>query len=61
MMSSRLTRNRLLKQSEVKNNILGTDKENDTETNPLQILKMRFAKGEITKEEYEEMRKLLES
>lgn len=29
--------------------------------NPLQILKMRFAKGEITKEEYEEMRKLLES
>jgi hypothetical protein len=28
---------------------------------PLKILKIRFARGEITKEEYEEMRKLLES
>ena len=35
-----------------------TDKDN---TNPLHILKVRFAKGEITKEQYEEMRKLLES
>jgi hypothetical protein len=61
MMSSRLARNRLLKQSEVKNNILGTDKENDTETNPFHILNLRFAKGEITKEQYEEMRKMLES
>jgi len=28
---------------------------------PLRILQIRFAKGEITKEEYEEMRKMLES
>src|SRR5918995_445531 len=28
---------------------------------PLKILKIRFAKGEITKEQYEEMRKMLES
>lgn len=28
---------------------------------PLKVLKLRFAKGEITKEEYEEMRKMLES
>jgi hypothetical protein len=28
---------------------------------PLKILKLRFAKGEITKEQYEEMRKMLES
>lgn len=31
-------------------------KEND----PIQILKMRLAKGEITKEEYEELKKVLE-
>lgn len=29
--------------------------------NPLRILQIRFAKGEISKEEYEEMRKMLES
>jgi hypothetical protein len=35
---------------------------NNTEiSNPLHILKIRFAKGEINKEEYEEMRKTLES
>tara|TARA_R110002153_G_scaffold247735_1_gene403910 strand:- start:4299 stop:4430 length:132 start_codon:yes stop_codon:yes gene_type:complete len=28
---------------------------------PLRILKKRFAKGEITKEEYEESKKLLKS
>jgi hypothetical protein len=33
-MSSGLAKNRLLKQSKVKNYILRTDKENDTETNP---------------------------
>jgi hypothetical protein len=27
---------------------------------PLRVLKMRFAKGEITKEQYEDMRKMLE-
>lgn len=31
------------------------------EENPLDILKKRFAKGEITKEEYEESMKILES
>jgi len=29
------------------------------EPDPLTILKMRFAKGEITREEYEEMKKAL--
>jgi len=28
--------------------------------NPLQILKLRFARGEITKEQFEEMKKVLE-
>jgi uncharacterized membrane protein len=28
---------------------------------PLKVLKIRFAKGEIAKEQYEEMRKMLES
>ncbi len=32
-----------------------------TVDDPLKILKLRFAKGEITKEDYEEMRKMLES
>jgi uncharacterized membrane protein len=32
----------------------------DETNNPLHILKVRFAKGEIRREEYEEMRKLLE-
>mgnify|MGYP005862514641 FL=1 len=32
----------------------------DTEEDPLQILKVRFAKGEITKEEYEETARLLQ-
>ena len=63
MMSSRLERNRLLNESEAEKNVLTVDKtENQTEiNNPLHILNMRFAKGEITKEEYEEMRKMLES
>ena len=29
--------------------------------NPVKILKIRYAKGEINKEEYEEMKKTLES
>jgi uncharacterized membrane protein len=29
-------------------------------TDPLIVLKLRFAKGEINKQEYEEMKKLLE-
>jgi hypothetical protein len=43
MMSSGLAKNRLLKQSKVKNYILRTDKENDTETNPFHILNLRSA------------------
>jgi len=31
------------------------------EEDPLKILKLRYAKGEITKEEYEEMKKVIES
>jgi uncharacterized membrane protein len=39
-----------------------TKPENYSQTeNPLHILKLRLAKGEITEEEYEEMRKLVES
>ena len=30
-------------------------------TDPLHILKIRFAKGEISSEEYEQMRKIIES
>ena len=33
----------------------------EDENDPLKILKKRYAKGEITKEEYEEMKKVLES
>jgi len=32
----------------------------ESETNPLTILKIRFARGEINRQEFEEMRKLLE-
>ena len=35
--------------------------ETKEEEDPLKILKLRYAKGEITKEEYEEMKKVLES
>jgi hypothetical protein len=34
---------------------------NGADDDPIRILKVRFAKGEISKEEYEEMRKTLES
>jgi hypothetical protein len=36
-------------------------KVSNSDDNPLRILQIRFAKGEISKEEYEEMRKILES
>jgi putative membrane protein len=39
-------------------NILGQRAKKDS---PLDILKKRFAKGEISKEEYEESKKLLKS
>lgn len=42
--------------SDIKENIQ-TDKDSD----PIAVLKLRYAKGEITKKEYEEMRKTLES
>lgn len=41
-----------------KNKPINTSGNND---DPLHVLKLRFAKGEITKEEYEDMRKMLES
>jgi Short C-terminal domain len=34
---------------------------NNSDNDPLHILRIRFAKGEISKEEYEEMRKMIES
>ena len=36
-------------------------KSTNSADDPLQVLKLRFAKGEISKEEYEEMRKILDS
>jgi len=41
----------------VDENIQTDDNEND----PIAVLKLRFAKGEISKKEYEEMRKMIES
>ena len=38
-----------------------TNLEKDKEEDPIKVLKMRLAKGEITKEEFEELRKMLES
>jgi len=38
-----------------------TRKKEAPEENPLKILKLRLAKGEITKKEYEEMKKALET
>jgi hypothetical protein len=49
-------------ESEISNSSLTRDNPDDlkSEDNSLKILKLRFAKGEISKEEYEKMRKLLE-
>jgi len=33
----------------------------DDKDDPIAVLKLRFAKGEISKKEYEEMRKMIES
>jgi hypothetical protein len=44
--------------SPVVNEKIQTDDDKD---DPITVLKLRFAKGEITKEEYEEMRKTIES
>jgi hypothetical protein len=44
--------------SHVVNKKIQTDDDKD---DPITVLKLRFAKGEITKEEYEEMRKTIES
>jgi uncharacterized membrane protein len=33
----------------------------DDKDDPIAVLKLRFAKGEISKREYEEMRKMIES
>lgn len=37
-----------------------TEKKKQEVENPVKILKIRYAKGEIKKEEYEEMKKVLE-
>jgi len=39
---------------------INTEKEKQEMKNPVKILKIRYAKGEIIKEEYEEMKKVLE-
>ena len=39
---------------------INTEKKNQEVENPVKILKIRYAKGEISKEEYEEMKKVLE-
>jgi hypothetical protein len=44
--------------SQVIDEKIQTDDDND---DPIAILKLRFAKGEISKKEYEEMRKMIES
>ena len=36
------------------------EKASENEDNPIKILKLRYAKGEITKEKYEKMKKDLE-
>ncbi len=41
--------------------IFGTAKREEKEDTPLQILKRRYARGEITKDEYDGIRKDLES
>ena len=42
-------------------NTYETHKTNEGDDDPLRILKIRLAKGQITKTEYEEMRKIVES
>ena len=58
MMKSRPGSNTALQDNSVISNANKTDKHDDN--NPLNILKVRLAKGEINKEEYEEMRKMIE-
>ena len=55
---SRPGSNTALQDNSVISNANKTDKHDDK--NPLNILKVRLAKGEINKEEYEEMRKMIE-
>jgi len=51
----------LQKISEGSNNVFQPAKTNNSSEDPLHILKIRLAKGEISKEEYEEMGKMIES
>jgi len=44
----------------VKLNEKKTEKTNAGDNEPVKILKLRYAKGEITKEEFEQMKKDLE-
>ena len=41
--------------------MLSENIQTDKDSDPIAVLKLRYAKGEITKEEYEEMRKTIES
>ncbi len=43
-----------------KNSIVAKNSQIETISNPMQILKERYAKGEITKEEFDQMKKDLE-
>ncbi len=47
-------------QKKIEENNQKSTEENGKEDEPMKILKIRFAKGEITKEEYDEMKKALE-
>ena len=58
----RLIQENLRRMSSARTSVVTTNQQNPPTApeDPLQVLKLRFARGEITKEQFEEMKKVLE-
>ncbi|MCK4249944.1 SHOCT domain-containing protein, partial [candidate division WOR-3 bacterium] len=58
----RLIQENLRRMSSARTSVVTTNQQTPltSSEDPLQVLKLRFARGEITKEQFEEMKKVLE-